>query len=96
MPHSLLNTLQSPADLRRLSRGELGRLRAAHGVALLWDAHSICSVMPRFFTGKLPDLNLGTHEGRACGTQVQAAVEAQMAAQTRFSHVSNARFKGEA
>ena len=26
MPHSLLNTLQSPADLRRLSRGELTRL----------------------------------------------------------------------
>ncbi len=26
MPQSLLNTLQSPADLRRLSRGELGRL----------------------------------------------------------------------
>jgi 1-deoxy-D-xylulose-5-phosphate synthase len=26
MPHSLLNTLTSPADLRRLSRGDLGRV----------------------------------------------------------------------
>jgi N-formylglutamate deformylase len=75
-------------------RGELERLRALHGVALLWDAHSIASVMPRFFDGKLPDLNLGTNEGRACDAKVQAAVEAQMAAQAVFSHVSNARFKG--
>ena len=75
-------------------RSELERLRAVHGVALLWDAHSIASVMPRFFDGKLPDLNLGTNEGRACGGKVQAAVEAQMAAQAAFTHVSNARFKG--
>ena len=75
-------------------RNELERLRAVHGVALLWDAHSICSVMPRFFTGRLPDLNLGTAEGRACAPRIQAAVEAAMAAQREFSHVSNGRFKG--
>jgi N-formylglutamate deformylase len=75
-------------------RAELERLRALHGVALLWDAHSICSVLPRFFAGKLPDLNLGTADGRACGGAVQAAVEAQMTAQTRYSQVSNGRFKG--
>ena len=75
-------------------RTELDRLRAVHGVALLWDAHSIASVMPRFFAGKLPDLNLGTAEGHACSPKVQAAVEAVMASQTTFTHVSNARFKG--
>ena len=75
-------------------RGELERLRAAHGVALLWDAHSICSVLPRFFDGKLPDLNLGTAEGAACAPRIQAAVEAQMAAQGAYTHVSNGRFKG--
>jgi N-formylglutamate deformylase len=75
-------------------RGELERLRALHGVVLLWDAHSIASVMPRFFDGKLPDLNLGTAEGHACAPRVQAAVEAVMRSQTRFTHVSNARFKG--
>ena len=41
---------------------ELARIKAAHGVAVLWDAHSIRSVLPRFFDGKLPDLNLGTAE----------------------------------
>jgi N-formylglutamate deformylase len=73
---------------------ELERLRALHGRVVLWDAHSICSVLPRFFAGKLPDLNLGTAEGRACAPALQAAVEAQMQQQSDFTHVSNARFKG--
>ena len=61
---------------------------------MLWEAHSIASVMPRFFDGKLPDLNLGTAEGRACAPALQAAVEATMTAQSQFTHVSNGRFKG--
>ena len=36
---------------------ELKRLHTIHGIALLWDAHSIASHVPRFFDGKLPDLN---------------------------------------
>jgi N-formylglutamate deformylase len=75
-------------------RAELDRLRARHGQVVLWEAHSICSVLPRFFDGRLPDLNLGSAEGRACAPAMQAAVEAQMAAQNVFSHVSNGRFKG--
>jgi N-formylglutamate deformylase len=75
-------------------RTELDRLRALHGRVVLWEAHSIASVMPRFFDVKLPDLNLGTAEGRACAPALQAAVEAAMGAQTQFTHVSNGRFKG--
>jgi N-formylglutamate deformylase len=75
-------------------RAELDRLRAQHGQVVLWEAHSIASRLPRFFDGKLPDLNLGTAEGRSCAGQVQAAVEAAMAAQRRYTHVSNGRFKG--
>ena len=73
---------------------ELDRLRARHGQVLLWDAHSICSVLPRFFEGRLPDLNLGTADGRACAAAVQAAAEAPMKAQGGYTHVSNGRFKG--
>ncbi|MFT3663980.1 N-formylglutamate deformylase [Piscinibacter sp.] len=73
---------------------ELARLRARHGQVVLWDAHSICSVLPRFFAGKLPDLNLGTADGRACAAAVQAAAEAPMRAQDAYTHVSNGRFKG--
>ncbi|MBS0444840.1 MAG: N-formylglutamate deformylase [Proteobacteria bacterium] len=75
-------------------RGELERLHAEHGRVVLWDAHSIASVMPRFFDGKLPDLNLGTADGRACAPAIQAAVEAEMRARTGYTHVSNGRFKG--
>src|SRR3546814_20144485 len=34
----------------------LGAIQARHGFALLWDAHSIRSVLPHFFEGRLPDL----------------------------------------
>ncbi len=75
-------------------REELDRLRAFHGHVVLWDAHSIASVMPRFFDGKLPDLNLGSADGRSCAPPLQAAVERVMAAQSQFTSVSNGRFKG--
>ncbi|HWH81124.1 MAG TPA: N-formylglutamate deformylase [Burkholderiaceae bacterium] len=73
---------------------ELERLRAQHGRVVLWDAHSIASHVARFFDGKLPDLNLGSADGRSCAPALQAAAEAAMGAQTRFTHVSNGRFKG--
>jgi hypothetical protein len=73
---------------------ELERLRARHGHALLWDAHSIASVVPRFFAGRLADLNLGTADGASCAPPVQAAAEAVLRAQAQFSHAVNGRFKG--
>jgi N-formylglutamate deformylase len=75
-------------------REELMRLRERHGRVVLWDAHSICSVLPRFFEGRLPDLNLGTADGLACAPPLQAAVQVQMAGQRDYSHVCNGRFKG--
>ena len=75
-------------------RAELTRLRGLHGSVVLWDAHSIASVLPRFFDGKLPDLNLGTANGTSCAPAVQAAAEAAMAGQAQFTQVSNGRFKG--
>jgi N-formylglutamate deformylase len=76
---------------------ELARLRRQHGIALLWDAHSIASVVPRFFSGKLPDLNFGTAEGRSCDADMQHALAQVMhhtAHAKRYSHVFNGRFKG--
>ena len=61
---------------------------------MLWDAHSIASRLPRFFDGKLPDMNLGTADGRSCSPHLQAAVEAVLLQQSAFSHVSNGRFMG--
>lgn len=57
--------------------GELDRLRDRHGYALLLDAHSIRSRVPRLFTGELPALNFGSFGGRsAAPSLVDRAVAA--------------------
>ncbi len=73
---------------------ELARLKALHGQVVLWDAHSIRSVLPRFFEGKLRDLNLGTAGGKSCDPALSAKVLA--CAQTDRLHTSvlNGRFTG--
>ena len=75
-------------------RAELARLLAEHGRVLLWDAHSIASQVPRFFAGRLPDLNFGTAYGASCAPALQAAVLAAAQGQSCFSVVANGRFKG--
>ncbi|MCO4880548.1 N-formylglutamate deformylase [Paraburkholderia caribensis] len=74
-------------------RAELARLRERHANVLLWEAHSIASVLPRLFDGKLPDLNLGTQDGRTAAPALQAAAESA-AAQSGFTWIANGRFKG--
>ena len=72
---------------------ELSRLKAIHGSVILWDAHSIESNLPSLFEGRLPDLNLGTFDGKSCDTDIIEAVF-ESAKQSDFSTVLNARFKG--
>lgn len=74
--------------------GELARLKAAHGHALLFDGHSIRSELPWLFEGRLPDLNLGTASGASCHPGLRAALAGVLAAQHEFSHVVDGRFKG--
>jgi N-formylglutamate deformylase len=75
-------------------RAELDRLLAQHGTVVLWDAHSIASRVPRFFEGRLPDLNFGTAEGRSCAPGLEQAVLKVARAQDRYSVAQNGRFKG--
>jgi N-formylglutamate amidohydrolase len=63
------------------------------GYALLWDAHSIPSSVPRLFEGELPILNLGSDSGKSCGSEIEAAVAVAMQQQMMQS-VVNGRFKG--
>ena len=74
--------------------GELARLVAAHGHAVVWDGHSIQAELPWLFEGRLPDLNLGTAGGASCAPSLRAALLDVLAAQSSFSHVSDGRFKG--
>jgi len=71
----------------------LNEIRDRHGYALLWDAHSIPSRVPRLFDGELPALNLGTFDRQSCGAELEAAVAAA-AQQSTYSSVVNGRFKG--
>lgn len=75
-------------------RTELDRLLALHGRVLLWDAHSIASVVPRFFDGRLPDLNIGTANGTSCAPALEQAVVAVARNQQQFTVAVNGRFKG--
>jgi len=73
---------------------ELDRLREAHGYALLWDAHSIASEVPRFFAGRLPDFNLGTVGGRSCAPGIATAVAAVARGAPGYTAVLDGRFTG--
>jgi N-formylglutamate deformylase len=73
---------------------ELARIHAAHGRAVLWEGHSIRSVVPFLFDGRLPDFNLGTAGGGSCRPALQQALEAELASQADYSFVVNGRFRG--
>jgi formiminoglutamase len=72
---------------------ELRRLRAEHPRVVLYDCHSIRSVVPRLFEGTLPNFNIGTNGGTSCDPAVQRIAE-EVCGATDFSVVSNGRFKG--
>lgn len=75
-------------------QAELARLKNIHGIAVLFDAHSIRSVVPRLFDGRLPDMNIGTAGGSSCAPVMLAAVETLLAEQKSYTYVINQRFKG--
>lgn len=77
----------------RALRAQLDRIKAMHGFVFLWDAHSIASKVPRFFSGKLPNLNLGTAGGLSCRDKYSELLFKLMQ-QSQFTAVRDSRFKG--
>ena len=75
-------------------REQIDRVRDIHGYALLYDCHSIRSVVPRLFPGTLPVFNIGTNGGTSCAPDIEAAVVEAVAAAEDMDHVVNGRFKG--
>lgn len=73
---------------------ELDRVRARHGVAILYDCHSIRSQIPFLFEGTLPDFNIGTNLGTTCAPQIEAAAVEICGQASGYSSVLNGRFKG--
>ncbi len=72
---------------------QIARVRARHGVVVLYDCHSIRSHIPFLFKGRLPDLNIGTNSGLSCDLRIARAVE-DICARTGRTMVVNGRFKG--
>ena len=77
-------------------QAELRAIRARHGIAVLWDAHSIRSHVARLFEGRLPDFNFGTADGVSASPELLDALEQVAAATAGYSWTSNGRFKGGA
>jgi N-formylglutamate deformylase len=73
---------------------EVAAVKTRHSFCILLDGHSIFSKVPRFFDGTLPDLNLGTADGKSCAPALEAAAAAALAGAKGFTHVVNGRFKG--
>lgn len=74
-------------------RSELERIKSLHGYAILYDCHSIRSVVPRLFPGELPIFSVGTNGGSSCDKRLEDNVSLACLA-SGLSVVLNGRFKG--
>ena len=72
----------------------LARIVAKHGYALLYDAHSIRSRVPRLFDGELAELNIGTADGRSCDPALERRLADICRNASPYSAAVNGRFKG--
>lgn len=73
---------------------EVERVRAAHGVVVLYDCHSIRSTIPFLFEGRLPDFNIGTDGGVTCDPAIEAAAVEVCSSARGYTSILNGRFRG--
>lgn len=73
---------------------EIARVKAIHGVAVVYDCHSIRSLIPFLFEGTLPDFNVGTDMGRTCAREIETATFEACAKAEGYTSILNGRFKG--
>ena len=73
---------------------EIERVKSLHGIAVVYDCHSIRSRCPFLFDGVLPDFNIGTDNGATCAPEIERAVADICARAEGYSSVVNGRFRG--
>ena len=78
----------------QIIKDKLEVIKQQHGYALLIDCHSIKSHVPRFFQGQLPDINIGTNQGKSCSIEITNKIENVLKVQNKYSYVIDGRFKG--
>jgi len=74
-------------------RAQIARLRARHRTVVVYDCHSIRSVIPRLFAGTLPHCNIGTFGGASCDSTLTQSIEG-LCDEAGFTRVTNGRFQG--
>lgn len=72
---------------------EIERVKARHGVAILYDCHSIRSHIPFLFKGTLPVFSIGSNDGQTCAGPI-ADITHEFAASSPYRTVLNGRFRG--
>jgi formiminoglutamase len=75
-------------------RAQLERIHQRYGFAILYDCHSIRSLVPYLFDGRLPDFNIGSNCGQSCGPAIETAVRDPCEDTRDYTSVTNGRFKG--
>lgn len=73
---------------------QLERIHQRHGYAILYDCHSIRSLVPYLFEGRLADFNIGTNSGTSCDPALEATVQSVCVDAVDYQTVTNGRFKG--
>jgi len=73
---------------------ELARVHAKHGIAVLFDCHSIRSTIPFLFDGELPIYNVGTNLGQTCDPEIERLTHQTCLTAQPDSTILNGRFKG--
>jgi N-formylglutamate deformylase len=73
---------------------EIERVKSIHGIAVLYDCHSIRSHIPFLFDGRLPDFNVGTDNGTTCDPAIEAATVGVTSSAEGYTSILNGRFKG--
>jgi N-formylglutamate deformylase len=81
-------------EYHQLLSAEIARVKGMHGVAVVYDCHSIRSKIPYLFDNLLPDLNIGDNSGKSCGNEITFGIEKVCQSIKTHTHVVNGRFRG--
>jgi N-formylglutamate deformylase len=73
---------------------EIDRVKARHGIALLYDCHSIRSEIPFLFQGVLPVFSIGTDDGATCAATITDRTAEICRSAAGHDTVVNGRFRG--
>ena len=82
------------APYHKAIREALQSAQSQHGVAILYDCHSIRSRIPFLFPSQLPDFNIGTVDSSTCALAIENEVRTICEESEKFSTVVNGRFRG--